>query len=103
MTRVELETRIHDLARVANSLDQPDKTFMLNEIDRIIREIDGMALAEFRQKLEQIQLVKLREVDEKIAAARDATKAHQFRVEAVETAIGILRTVIGPHGPGSGF
>jgi uncharacterized protein YdgA (DUF945 family) len=95
MTRMELTTRINELTKTANSLDEPDKTFTLNEIDKMAIEIEGMALEELCRRLEQIQLPELREIDEQIAAAEDATKAHQSRVEALNIGIGILRTVIG--------
>lgn len=54
-----------------------------------------MTLSDLRQKLEQIQLPDLREIDKQIAAANDATTAHQTRVAAFDIAFGILKTTLG--------
>jgi len=94
MTRKELDNKIRELTETADGLDEPDKTFKLNEVDRLKIEIEGMALQELRNKLEQIQLPDIEEMDEQIAAAKDATTAHKTRVDAFNAAIEILTAAL---------
>jgi len=95
MTREELDTKIQELTEAANGLEEPDRTFKLSDIDRLKIKLEGMALDELRQKMEQIQLPDLQKIDKQIAAAKDATKANQARVDGFNTAFAALKTAIG--------
>jgi hypothetical protein len=95
MTRQELETKMNELKEAAKNLDEPDKTFSRNEIRRINMDIQGMALDEIRRKLDQIKLPTIEEMDEKIAAAKDATASMEVRVQAFNAGIRILKGALG--------
>ena len=92
MTEEELQTKIEELTEAANGLTEPDKTFALGEVDQLKIKMEGMTLADLRQNLEQIQLPAIQEMNEYITAAKDTTRAYQQRVNALSSAIGLLRT-----------
>jgi hypothetical protein len=95
MTKEELQDKIQDLIGAASGLAEPDKTFALGEVDRLKIKVEGMALADLRHKLEQIKLPDLQEIDTYITAAKDAASAHQLRVDALNSAIGLLKKGVG--------
>ena len=90
MTREELETEIGRLKQGAEGLDEPDKTFKLNDIAQLEIELQGMALADVTAALRDITLPDLNEMKAQIDAAVDATSAHERRVNAFNTAYGLL-------------
>lgn len=95
MTRDELKTKINELKDVASSLAEPDKTFKLGEINQLEIELEGMALDEIRQKLDQISLPSVQEMDDLIDKAKKATEEHQSRVNAFNGAFSILKKALG--------
>ncbi|MDH3597431.1 MAG: hypothetical protein OEU09_22315 [Rhodospirillales bacterium] len=95
MTREELEAEIQRLKHGAEGLDEPDKTFKLNDIAQLEIELQGMALADITAALRDITLPDLNEMKAQIDAAVDATKAHEQRVNAFNTAFGLLKTGLG--------
>ena len=95
MTKEQLQRKIQELTEAASGLTEPDKTFALGEVYQLKIKVEGMALVQLRQKLEQIELPSLQEMNEYIKAANDATKANQRRVDALNSAIGLLKTGLG--------
>ncbi len=95
MTREELAAKIRALAEVATTLEEPDRSLKLGDIDQLEIELAAMALEETRARLERVQLPDVEQIDAKIAAARDATKSHLFRVDAFNAALGLLKTAAG--------
>jgi hypothetical protein len=95
MTRDELTAKIAALKSAAAGLKEPDKTFRLNDIAALEIELEGMALDELVARLNQMTLPDIQDMDRKIAAAQQANKDNQFRVDAFNTAFGILKTALG--------
>lgn len=95
MTKEELQNKIQELTDAANGLEEPDKTFALSDVDKLKIELEVMALADVLQKLEQIQIPDLQEMDKHIKAAKDATNIATQRVYALNFAIKVLKTGLG--------
>lgn len=95
MTRDELNARIAVLKAAAEGLEEPDSTFKLNDIAALEIELEGLALDELVARLNRITLPDIRKMDQKIAAARQDNTDNQFRVDAFNTAFGILKTAVG--------
>ncbi len=95
MTKEELQNKIQELTEAANGLEEPDKTFALSDVDRLKIEVEGMALAEILQKLEQIKIPDLQEMDKQIKAAKDANNSATKRVDALNFALKLLKTGLG--------
>lgn len=95
MTRDELIAKIAALKLAAEGLEEPDKTFKLNDIAALEIELEGMALEELIASLNRMTLPEIQEMDHKIAEAQQANTDNQFRVDAFNTAFGILKTAVG--------
>jgi hypothetical protein len=91
MTKEELETKIQELTEVANSLEEPEKTFKLSDINMLKIKLEGLALKELRQKMDQMKLPDWQEMDKQIAAAKIATEAHEVRLDAFNVAFELLK------------
>ena len=91
MTKEELETKIQELTEAANSLEEPEKTFKLADINNLKMALESLALEVLMEKMAQIQLPDLQEMDKQIAAAKTATEAHNTRVDAFNAAFDLLK------------
>ena len=94
MTREELQDKIDELEEAAGSLDEPEKTFKLGEIDRLKIKIEGMALEDVLKELEKMELPAHTVIDEQIKKAKDAQEANETRVEAFNIAFSIIKTAL---------
>ncbi len=91
MDKNELQVKIDELERVANTLDGSQKKFKLIDISQLRMQIDSTAIADLVAKMQAISLPSIQQMDAQIAAARDATAAHSARVAAFDSAYGILK------------
>ena len=94
MTKQELNLKIAYLKALTEHLEEPDKTFKLNEIALISMDIDAMALDELVNKLAQISLTDAETMDEEILAARCAMDNQQKLIKAVDFGIKLIKTAL---------
>lgn len=94
MSPEELDAKLEELTEAANNLSGLDKIHKLNEIDEIKDKRDGMALGEIRGILDQISLPDLADLDAKIEAAKKADQDNRARADAINVALGILKTAL---------
>ena len=94
MTRDELNAQIIELESAADGLEEPDKTFKLNELSILKIQLEGMALSDITAKLDNIHLPDVKEIEQKIADAKQATADHQTRVDALDSAFEKIKTVL---------
>ena len=76
-------------------MDEPDKTFKLDDISQIKISIDSMAVSDIAEKMQSIELPSLQEMDSNIDLAIQATSSHEQRVSAFNKAYGIIKGAIG--------
>lgn len=95
MTIDELKRMIAELKLAAASLAEPERTFKLQEVGRLEMKIESMALDDVAAKMAAISLPDQRQIDEQIAAAKQALKDHASRLAAIDTALGIVKTALG--------
>lgn len=95
MTKEELMAKIAKLRQGAETLDEPERTFKLADVDQLEIQIAGMALDEIADKMRAISLPDTEAMDVDIKAARDATAAHALRVAAFDKAYGLIKTGLG--------
>lgn len=94
MDIAKLKDEINRLTAASSNLNEPDKSFSLNKIDMLGMQIDGLALSELKDKLAQISLPDLDELKTLTNAANDATKDHASRVNAINSSVNILKSVL---------
>ncbi len=94
MTSKELEAKIQELTEAAESLEEPEKSLTIADIKILGIEIKGLALRNLRQKLDQINLPDIREMDQKIAQAKSASQAQHSRVLSLNSVINTLKTAL---------
>ncbi len=94
MTEQELKARIADLKMLAETLEEPEKTLRLNEINMLKMEIEGMALDDLNSRLEKIKLADIQIMDAEIAAAKEAVSIQQKVIKAFDVGIKIVKTAL---------
>ncbi len=95
MTKDEILTKINLLRQAAASLEEPEKTFKLSDVDQLEIQVQGMTIDEIAKLVNTIELPDLGAMDAAIQGAKDATAAHSKRVEAFNSAYGIIKGVLG--------
>lgn len=94
MDKQELLGKISHLEQVANKMNEPDKTFKLNEVSKLRIAIDGMAIYEIAQKMQGIELSKIQEMDNAISLATKAISSQSERVNAFNKVYEIIKGVL---------
>lgn len=95
MTKAELEERIQTLSEMTEGLGGLDKILKQNDINALKMVLEGMALGEITNKLDQITLPNQEEMDSHIQAAKSAIEARNNGVAMFDVAFGALKTAIG--------
>lgn len=95
MTKEEILSKIAELEEAAKSMDEPDKTFKLSDIDQLKIELEGLAISDVAEKMRSISLPEIEQMDSNIAAAKDATAAHSQRVLAFNMAFEFIKGALG--------
>lgn len=94
MDKQELLKKISQLKQAAQKMDEPDKTFKLDDISKLKISIDSMAVSDIAQKMQSIELPKIQEMDDSIQLAVQAVSSHSQRVNAFNNAYGIIKSAL---------
>ena len=94
MTRKELELNILVLTDLAKTMDEPDRTFKLNEIDTLNIQLQGISLSDLKSKLERVTLVDTQAIDEEITAVERANKTQETVVETFDFGVKLIKTAL---------
>ena len=94
MTEKELELNILALTKLAKTMDEPDRTFKLNEIDALNIQLQGVSLSDLKSKLEQVTLVDNQAIDEEITAVEKANKTQETIVETFDFGVKLIKTAL---------
>ena len=95
MTDKELRERIAALRTSANGLAEPEKTNKLDDADSLEMQIEGMGLDRAAAIMSGTKTADIADLDAKITAAQDATKAEQERIKIITGAIGKIKGFLG--------
>lgn len=95
MDKQSLLNKISQLEQAAQQMDEPDKTFKLDDISELKILIYSMAVPDIVDKMQSIDLPSLQEIDSNIQLAIQATRAHEQRVSAFNKAYEIIKGAIG--------
>ncbi|MGR5159945.1 hypothetical protein [Vibrio owensii] len=95
MDKQALLKKISQLEQAAQQMDEPDKTFKLDDISQLKISIDRMAVSDIAEKMQSIELTSIKEIDSSIQLAKKATSSHIQRVSAFNIAYGIIKGAIG--------
>jgi hypothetical protein len=90
MTKEELDQKIAALEGAAASLDFDQRT----DLRTLQNHLDGMALNDIAGKLATMQLPDIKELDSKIAAAKQATADRGKAVAAFNAALSIIGSAL---------
>ena len=91
MTKDELKAKIESMKSSAGTLEEPDKTFMLNDIRQLEIKALGLSASQIAQKMQSITLPSIQEMDENIQKAKDATNSHDQRVNYLNLALSFVK------------
>ncbi len=94
MTEKELELNILELIELAKSMDEPDRTFKLNEIDALKIQLQGVSLSALKSKLKQVNLVEPQVIDKDITAVERAAKTQKAVVETFDFGVKLIKTAL---------
>ncbi len=94
MTEKELELNILELIELAKSMDEPDRTFKLNEIDALKIQLQGVSLSALKSKLKQVNLVEPQVIDKDITAVERAAKTQKAVVETFDFSVKLIKTAL---------
>jgi len=94
MTEKELELNILELIELAKSMDEPDRTFKLNEIDALKIQLQGVSLSDLKSKLEQVTLIKPQVINKDITAVERATKTQKAVLKTFDFGIKLIKTAL---------
>lgn len=95
MDKQELLNKIESLEHAAEGFNEPDKTFMLDDVSRLKIQLEGMAISDIAAKMNAISLPKLDEMNANINAAKDANSSQSQRIEAFKSAFNFIKGVLG--------
>lgn len=95
MDKQEVLSKIEALRQAAEGFNEPDKTFMLDDISRLKIQLEGMAISDIAAKMNAISLPKLDEMNANIQAANSANASQSQRVEAFKNAFNFIKGIIG--------
>lgn len=95
MDKQALLNKISQLEQAAQQMDEPDKTFTLDDISQIKISIASMSISDIAQKMQSLDLHSIQEMDSSIQLAIQATSTHSQRMRAFNNAYGIIKVVIG--------
>jgi hypothetical protein len=94
MTEKELELNILALTKLAKSMNEPDRTFKLNEIDALNIQLQGIRLSDLKVKLEQVTFVDPQVINKGIIAVERATKTQKTMVETFDFGVKLIKTAL---------
>lgn len=94
MDKQALLNKIAQLEQAAQQMDEPDKTFKLDDISQLKIFIESMSISDITQKMQSIELPKIQEMDSSIQLAIKATATHLQRINAFNKAYGIIKGAI---------
>ena len=83
------------LEQAAEGFNEPDKTFMLDDVSRLKIQLEGMAISDIVAKMNVISLPELGKMNANIQAAKNANSSQSQRVEAFKSAFNFIKSVIG--------
>lgn len=95
MDKQELLGKISRLEQAANQMNEPERTLKLTDVSMLKIRIEGMDISDIAQKMQDIELPKIQEMEDGIQLATQATSSHAQRVVAFNKVYGIIRGVIG--------
>lgn len=94
MEKQELLNKVGLLQQAAEGLDEPNKSFKLDDISRLKIQIEGMAISDIAQKMNSISFPDIAEMDANIQASNSVESAQQHKVEAFNSAFNFIKGVI---------
>jgi len=94
MTEKELELNILALTELAKTMDEPDRTFKLNEIDALNIQLQGISLSDLKSKLEQVTLIDTQDISKKITAVEKENKTQERIVKTFDFGVKLIKTAL---------
>jgi hypothetical protein len=94
MLQQQLELKILALTQLAKSMDEPDRTFKLNEIDQLTMQLQGLAFSDLNAKLAQVKLTDIQTIDEKITAVQQSASIQKSTVEVFDFSLTLIKTAL---------
>lgn len=94
MDKQDLLKKVSMLKQAAEDMDEPDKTFKLDDVSQMKIAIESMSISDIAQKMQQIDTPKIQEIDDSIQLALQATASHSQRVHAFNKAYGVIKGAI---------
>lgn len=91
MTKDELNEKIESMKSSAGTLEEPDKTFVLNDIRQLEIKALGLSASHIAQKMQSISLTSIQEMDDNIQKAKDATNSYDQRVSYLNLALSFVK------------
>lgn len=95
MTEQELRKQITALRRGAEALSEPEKGKKLTDAELLEMQLEGMGLDQAADIMSGIKTTDLKNLDAKITAAKDATKAERVRTQLITDAIKMMKRFLG--------
>lgn len=95
MDKQELLNKVAQLERAAEQMDEPDKTFKLDDVSQLKIAIDSMSISDIAQKMQTIELPAIQEMESNIQLATRATTSYAQRVNAFNSAYGVIKGALG--------
>ena len=95
MDKQELLNKIELLRQAAEQMDEPNRTFKLDDVSQLKIQLESMAISDIADKIRSIELPTITEMETNIQAANEAISNQSQRVEAFNTAYNIIKGVIG--------
>ncbi|RUO25571.1 hypothetical protein CWE09_02220 [Aliidiomarina minuta] len=83
-----------ELEQAAEQMDEPARTFALDDISELKISIKSQSLEDIVQKMQGFQLPEFDEMDKNIELAKQATQDQAKRVDALNKAAGIVKKAV---------
>ncbi len=95
MDKQELINKIELLRQAAEQMDEPNRTFNLDDVSQLRIQFESMAISDIAEKMRSIYLPEIAEMNKNIQAANNATTNQSQRVEAFNNAYNFIKRAIG--------
>ncbi len=94
MTKNELIEKINSMKSAAENMDEPEKTFSLNDIRQLEIEVLGMSVSSIAEKMQSVSLPNIYEMHIYIKNANTSTIEHSQRVRYLNSAISLVKEAL---------
>lgn len=94
---MDKQTLLHNvllLRQAAEKIDEPEKTFKLDDVSQLKIAIESMAISDIAQKMQQIDTPGKQVIDDSIQLALQANLSQSQRLDAFNKAYGVIKAVM---------